>query len=122
MIVNRLLNLMKTKLSRRSAVVDEEQLRIPVGVRVKPTTETQKENSVDDEIRFDADVPGRVAGDGSRKNVLKPNKIVEPHTVTEPLLKILTDSSRNANRSAGFDPYDNGSFETSKTWGSGPHK
>lgn len=115
-----ILNWLESKLSRRSAIADVEELRIPVGVRVIPEENVEEEYIV--EIGFDAEVPGRIESHEPRKNVLLSDKYACADAMTVPDLKILDETKPGASREWGFDPYDTGCFDTSKSWGSKSHK
>ena len=54
----------------------------------------------------DADVPGRPNAVGSGNDVLMPNIYADGDAVTEPDLKILAQTSPDADEPAGFNPYD----------------
>jgi hypothetical protein len=94
--MNRFFKWLETKFSQHSAIAEEEELHIPVGVRVTPKETVKEEYTV--EVGFDQEM------------------------ATEPELTILSDSSLDANKSAGVDPYDTGCFDPSKTSGSRSHK
>ncbi len=96
MIMNRFFKWLETKFSRHSAIAEAEELRIRVGVRVTPKENVKEEYTV--EVGFDEEI------------------------ATEPELSILSDSSLDAEKSTGIDPYDTGCFDPSKTWGSRSHK
>ncbi len=94
--MNRFFKWLETKFSQHSAVAEAEELHIPVGARVMPKENVKEEYTVD--VGFDEGM------------------------ATEPELSILSDSSLDAKKSAGIDPYDTGCFDPSKTWGSRSHK
>ena len=94
--MNRFFKWLGTKFSRQAAIAEEEELHIPVGVRVTPEENVKEEYTV--EVGYDEEM------------------------ATEPELSILSDSSLDAKKSAGIDPYDTGCFDPSKTWGSRSHK
>ena len=122
MIMKRFFKWLETKFSRHSAIDKAEELHIPAGVRVTPKENIKEDYSVNVEIGFDPEVSGRIESHGSEKNVLIRNRDASDDTTTQPMLKILSDSSLDANKSAGIDPYDTGCFDMSKTWGSRSHK
>ena len=63
----------------------------------------------------EADEPhGGVESDEPGENVLIPDKYADD-AITQPALRILDKSSLDATESTGFDPYNSGSFETSKS-------
>ncbi len=63
----------------------------------------------------EADAPhGRAESDEPGENVLIPDKYADD-AITQPALRILDKSSLDATESTGFDPYNSGSFETSKS-------
>jgi hypothetical protein len=94
--MNRFFKWLETKFSRHSAIAEAEELHVPVGVSVTPKENVKEEYTV--EVGFDQD------------------------TATDPELTILSDSSLDATESAGFDPYDTGCFDPSKTWVPRSHK
>lgn len=104
---------LETRLSRPSAIAEVEEVHIPVGVRVRPKENIEEDYAV--EVGFDAEVPGRIENRGPGKNVFVPHKNAN-QDMTDPELSILSDSSLDANKNTGFDPYDTGCFDTSKTW------
>ena len=108
--MKRFLTWLETKFSRHSAAVAADERHTPAGVR--PMENAKEEYSV--EVAFDAEVPGQVKGHELGKNVLIPDEYVSDDT-TEPELSILDESSPDASESTGFDPYDTGRFDTSKT-------
>ncbi len=118
--MKRFLKWLETKFSRHSAIVEAEELHIPVGVRVTPKDIAEEEYSV--ELAFDAAAPDRVESDEPGENVLNPDKCADD-TSTQPGLTILKESSyevieltgNEVIESPGFDPYNSGSFETSKS-------
>ncbi len=62
-----------------------------------------------------SEVSGRVESHEPGKNVLIPNKYESDHTATLPTLTSLEESSFVVIESTGFDPYNSGSFDTSKS-------
>ncbi len=124
--MNRFFKWVETKFSRHSAIVEAEELHIPVGVRVTPKENVEEEYSV--EVAFDASVPGRVESHDPGKDVPMPDIYACDDTITQPQLNILDESSLDASESAdssestGIDPYNSGSFDPSKTWKSRPRK
>ena len=120
--MKRVLKWLETKFSRHSAVVEADDHHTPVGVRVrvKPKDTAEEEYSV--ELAFDAAAPDRVESDEPGENVLNPDKCADD-TSTQPGLTILKESSyevieltgNEVIESPGFDPYNSGSFETSKS-------
>ncbi len=113
--MKRFLKWLETKFSRHSAVVEADEPHTPVGVRVrvKPKDIAEEEYSV--ELAFDASVPGRVESDEPGKDVLMPDIYGFDDTNIQPALTILIESSPDDSESTGFDPYNSGSFETSKS-------
>ena len=125
--MKRFLKWLETKFSRHSAAVEADEPHTTVRVRVKPKDTAEEEYSV--EVAFDASAPGRVESDESGENVLNPDKCADD-TGTEPALTILKESSyevielteNEVIESTGFDPYNSGSFDSSKTWKSRSRK
>jgi len=113
--MKRFLKWLETKFSRHSAAVEADEQHTPVGVRVrvKPKDIAEEEYSV--ELAFDASVPGRVESDEPGKDVLMPDIYGFDDTNIQPALTILKESSPDDSESTGFDPYNSGSFETSKS-------
>ena len=118
--MKRFLNWLETKFSRHSANAEAEVVHIPVGVRVRPEKNVKDDYTV--EVGFDPEVSGEIESLGPGENVLMQNKCANQEMGTEPDLSILSDSSLDANQSAGVDPYDTGCFDTSKMWKSPSHK
>ncbi len=108
--MKRFLTWLETKLSRHSAAVEADERHTPAGVR--PMENAKEEYSV--EVAFDAEVPGQAKSHELGKNVLIPDEYASDDT-TQPELNILDESSPDASESTGFDPYDTGRFDTSKT-------
>jgi len=113
--MKRFLKWLETKFSRYSAAVEADEPDTPVGVRVrvKPKDIAEEEYSV--EVAFDASVPGRVESDEPGKDVLMPDIYGFDDTIPQRHLRILDESSPDDSESTGFDPYNSGSFETSKS-------
>jgi len=118
--MKRFLKWLETKFSRHSAAVEANEPHTTVRVRVKPKDTAEEEYSV--AVAFDASVPGRVESDEPGENVLNPDKCADD-TSTQPALTMLKESSyevieltgNEVIESPGFDPYNSGSFETSKS-------
>jgi hypothetical protein len=111
---------MENKFSRRSPVVEEKRFRIPVGVKVTPEKNIEKEYA--DETGFDPELRGRIKSNGPGKNVFIPNKYAAQEMGAESELSVLSDSSVDANQPDGTDPYDTGSFDTTNMWKSRSRK
>ena len=94
--MKRFFNWLETNFSRRSAIAEAEEHHTPVGVRGTPKENVKDEFTV--EVGYDEEM------------------------ATEPELSILSDSSLDANPSAGIDPYNTGCFDTSKMWKSPSRK
>ncbi len=71
---------------------------------------------------FDEDVLGRIESGGPGKNVLLRNKNASAETVTEVDLEILDYAEPNSSDEEEYEPYNSGSFDTSKMWGSRSHE
>jgi hypothetical protein len=109
---------LETKFSRHSAAVEADERHAPVGVRVKPKDIAEEEYSV--EVAFDASVPGQVESAEPGKNVLKRNKhagaigpLSDPAVIES--VRDAMSQELGSSRERGFDPYDTGSLDTSKT-------
>lgn len=63
-------------------------------------------------------VAGRIVDGGPGKNVLARNKFLREDTGTHETLKIIDDSILDDDEETGFDPYNTGSFDRSKSWSS----
>ncbi len=120
--MKRFLKWLETKFSRHSAAVEADEPHTTIRVRVKPKDTAEEEYSV--EVAFDASVPGRVESHGPEKHIQMPNiyDCADPYKQQqlkfwEGGLKLTTldKSSYEASESTGFDPYNSGSFETSKS-------
>ncbi len=111
--MKRFLKWLETKFSRHSAIVEAEELHIPVGVRVTPKENIKEDYTV--ELAFDAAVPGQVESDEPGKAIQMPDIYDCGDPFKQQQLKTLDQSSPDASESTGFDPYNSGSFETSKT-------
>jgi len=101
--MKRFLKWLETKFSRQSAAVEADEPHTPVGV---------------------AEVPGRVESHGPGKDLQMPSiyDCDDPYKqqqlkFREDGLKLTTldESSYEVSESPGFDPYNSGSFETSKS-------
>ncbi len=104
MIFKRFFKWLKTKLSRRSAIDEAQELHIPVGVGVVPNENIKEDYAV--EVGFDAELPGRGDTQEPGPSVLMPDIYAEKPVSTDPKLEILDRSSPDAVKSTGFDPYD----------------
>ncbi len=121
--MKRFLKWLETKFSRHSAVVEADEPHTPVGVRVRVKPKDIAEEEYRVEVAFDAAVPGQVESDEPGKDVLMPDIYGFDDTNTQPALTILKESSyevieltgNEVIESPGFDPYNSGSFETSKS-------
>ena len=109
-----------TKFFRHSAPVEADERHTPVEDRVRPIKYARKENSV--ESGLDAGVPERVESHEPGKDIPIPNFDDCDDTISLLQLKPLRKSSHDASESRGYDPYDSGSFYTSKTPGSRSRK
>ncbi len=101
--MKQILKWLETKFSRHSAAVEADEQHIAVGVAV---------------------VPGRVESHGPGKDIQMPNIYDSDDPYKQQQLKFwedglklttLDESSLDASESTGFDPYNSGSFETSKS-------
>ncbi len=92
--MKRILNWLETKFARHLATVEADELHTPVGV---------------------AEVPGRVESHGSEKDIQKPNIYNCDNPFKQPKLTIRYKSSLVTSESMGVDPYNTGSFDTSKS-------
>lgn len=109
---------------------DDPETRLPEkrpGLQVVPTTrparrparpEPPAKPAVDQPnlIDFDAELGGTIEDAGPGKNVLVRNKYLREETGTHETLKIVDDSVIDTGEAAGFDPYNTGNFDRSKTW------
>ena len=111
--MKRLFKWLETKFSRHSATVGVDEPHTTVRVRVKPKDTAEEEYSV--EVAFDASVPGRVESDKPGRDIQMPNIYDCEDPFKKPKLNIRYKSSPDACESTGFDPYNSGSFETSKS-------
>ena len=111
--MKRFLKWLKTKFSRHSAAVEADEPHTTIRVRVKPKDTAEEEYSV--EVAFDASVPGRVESDKPGKDIQMPNIYDCDNPFKQQQLKTLDQSSPDAGKSTGVDPYNTGSFETSKS-------
>ncbi len=71
---------------------------------------------------FDEVVLGRIESGGPGKNVLLRNKNASAETVTEVDLEILDYAEPDSSDEEDYDPYNSGSFDMSKMWGSDSHE
>ena len=75
-----------------------------------------------DIIDFPGESLGDIADDGPGKNVLIRNRYVRENAGTHDTLKILDDSILETDATQGFDPYNTGRFDRSKSWGTRSRK
>ena len=87
----------------------------PSGVDAIPRVE-KPAKATPENVRFSADVGGRIADGGPGKNVLIRNKYVREDTGTHETLKIVDDSLLDTDEGFGADPYNTGQFDRSKSW------
>ena len=111
--MKRFLKWLETKFSRHSATVGVDEPHTTVRVRVKPKDTAEEGYSV--EVAFDASVPGRVESDKPGKDIQMPNIYDCEDPFKKQQLKTLDQSSPDASESTGLDPYNSGSFDTSKS-------
>ncbi len=71
---------------------------------------------------FDEVVLGRIESGGPGKNVLLSNKYASAETNTQMHLKILDYTEPDSSDEEEYDPYNSGSFNTSKMWGPDSHE
>ena len=74
------------------------------------------------QVSFDEDVFGRIETGGPGKNVLLSNKYASTETKTQMGLKILDHTEPDSSDEEDYDPYNSGSFDMSKIWGSDSHE
>jgi hypothetical protein len=75
-----------------------------------------------DIIDFPEESLGDIADGGPGKNVLIRNRYVRENAGTHDTLKILDDSILETDTTQGFDPYNTGRFDRSKSWGTRSRK
>ncbi len=92
--MKRILKWLESKFSQRSDAVEADEPHTPVGV---------------------AEVPGRVESHGPGKDIQMPNIYDCDDPFKQPVLRIREESSYIVIESPGFDPYNSGSFDTSKS-------
>ena len=92
--MKQILKWLETKFSRHSAAVEADEQHIAVGVAV---------------------VPGRVESHGPGKDIQMPNIYDCDDPFKQQQLKTLEESPFVVTESTGFDPYNSGSFESSKS-------
>jgi len=98
------------------------------GVRVRPPAERPKgaapksrraDAARETDLRFDAEMGGRVEDGGPGKNVYVRSKYLREDTGTHEKLKIIDGSLlEDEVEEGGFDPYNTGQFDRSKNWNS----
>ena len=86
----------------------------------RPAEKTASENV--QLVDFETDIGGRIEDAGPGKNVLIRSKYVREDTGTHETLKIIDDSLIDSGEETGFDPYNTGQFDRSKTWKSRTRK
>ncbi len=95
------------------------------GVRIspgKPTNEAStataklREKKKPDVVEFDTNANGSIEDGGPGKNVLIRNRYVREDSGTHDNLKILDESVFESDEEVGFDPYNTGQFDRSKSW------
>ncbi len=111
--MKRFIKWLERKFSQRSAADEADEPHTTIRVRAKPKDIAKEEYSV--EVAFDASVPGRDESDESGKDVLMPDIYGFDDTIPQRHLRILDESSPDDSESTEFDPYNSGSFDTSKT-------
>lgn len=103
---------------------NEDDLR-ESGVRVRPPSErpaaprADRANEVAEppvDLRFDAEIGGRIEDAGPGKNVLVRSKYLSDDTGTHDALKIIDENAVEDDEDAGIDPYNTGQFDRSKNW------
>ena len=86
----------------------------PASVRAKPSTIRPAKNS--DMVELSLGSVGSIEDAGPGKNVLIRNKYLREDTGTHETLKIIDDSILQSEEEDGFDPYNTGQFDRSKSW------
>ena len=74
------------------------------------------------QVSFDEDVFGRIKSGGPGKNVLLSNKHASAESKSEADLEILDYAKPDSPDEEDYDPYNSGSFDMSKMWGSDSHE
>ncbi len=69
-----------------------------------------------DIVEFSTESTGQIDDGGPGKNVLIRNRYVREESGTHDNLKILDDSILETDEEQGFDPYNTGRFDRSKSW------
>ena len=123
-IMQRLLKWLGTRLFAQPAVAPPSDTRPRLRVvppKTKPANATRK--PVDKKapenvelIGFETDIGGRIEDAGPGKNVLIRSKYVREDTGTHETLRIIDDSLIDSDEETGFDPYNTGQFDRSKSW------
>ena len=90
--MKRILKWLETKFSQHSAAVEADETHSPIGVRPKENAKEENNENAKEENN-DSD-----------------------HTPILATLTILEEPPFVVFESTGFDPYNSGSFDTSKTW------
>ncbi|MCK5326400.1 MAG: hypothetical protein KAJ57_10330 [Woeseiaceae bacterium] len=111
--MKRILNWLETKFSRHSATIGTDEWHPSVEVRVKRTENAEEENTV--EISCGGEYRDRVESHRQVKDVPMPDIYACDDTVAQRQLNILNEPTLDDGESAGFDPYNSGRFDTSKT-------
>ena len=111
--MKRILNWLETKFSRHSATIGTDGRRPAVEVSVKRTENAEEEYIV--EISCGGEYRDRVEKHRQVKDVPVPDIYACDDTVAQRQLSILNEPTLEDGESAGFDPYNSGRFDTSKT-------
>lgn len=104
--------------SRSAANTDLRQ----TGVRVRPLAQRAAQptpagkRAVKPDLRFEADIGGRIEDAGPGKNVFVRSKYIREDTGTHDTLKIIDETSLEISEDEGIDPYNTGRFDRSASW------
>lgn len=71
---------------------------------------------VQQNVRYETQVSGKIIDGGPGKNVLIRNKYIREDSGTHETLKIVDDSLLDSDDEFGLDPYNTGQFDRSKSW------
>ncbi len=111
--MKRILHWLEATFSRHSVTIGADARRPPVEVRVKRTENAEEEHTV--ELCCGGEYRDRVENHRQVEDIPMPDIYACDDTVAQRQLNVLNKSPLDASESAGYDPYNSGRFDTSKT-------
>ena len=111
--MKRIIDWLETKFSRNSATIEAGEWRPPVQVRAERTEKAEEQNTVGSSCG--GAYPDHVENHRQGTDSSTPDSYACDDTVAHRQLSFLNEPALDAGESAGFNPYNTGRCDTSKT-------